>query len=131
MAKKKAAITGGTILTILILIYQINTICKAIFIPLIILSIISFIIAIAITYFEPDLALYAWIAVIILVLLTLISYTCGYGFYKTEIGKTLVDAGNASQEAVNIVEKNEENVNNIIKNVSMEIIQTSRNQNTY
>src|SRR3989338_1515023 len=127
MAKKEITITGGTILVILILIYIINEICKTIFLPLLILSIIGLIVAIAMTYFETDFVLYAWIGVGVLVILTIVSYGCGYGFYNTKIGKTLVDAGNTSYEAVNVVKDAEKTAQDTLKNASKQIIDDTIN----
>lgn len=45
MAKKEATITGATILGILIWIYRINEICKSIFVPLLIVTIICLLVA--------------------------------------------------------------------------------------
>ena len=127
MAKKETAIGGGTVLAILIAIYFINQICMTVFVPLIILSVVALIVAGVMTYQQTDYVLYAWLAVGALVILTLVSYGCGYGFYKTDIGKTLVDAGNASYDAVNTVKEAEQTVEDTMKNVSKQIIDETIN----
>ena len=127
MAKKEATITGATVLGILILIYLINEICKAIFVPLLIITIIGLVVAIIMSFFQTDYILYAWIGVGILIILTIVSYGCGYGFYNTEIGKTLVDAGNTSYEAVNTVKEAEQTAEDTIKNVSKQVIDETIN----
>ena len=127
MAKKETAITGATILGILILIYLINEICKAIFVPLLIITIIGLVVAIIMSFLETDYILYIWIGVGILIILTIVSYGCGYGFYNTEIGKTLVDAGNTSYEAVNTVKEAEQTAEDTIKNVSKQVIDETIN----
>ena len=127
MAKKEATITGATVLGILILIYLINEICKAIFVPLLIITIIGLVVAIIMSFLETDYILYIWIGVGILIILTIVSYGCGYGFYNTEIGKTLVDVGNTSYEAVNTVKESEQTAEDTIKNVSKQVIDETIN----
>lgn len=127
MVKKETTITGATVLGILILIYLINEICKTIFVPLLIITIICLIVAIIMSFLQTDYILYAWIGVGILLVLTIISYGCGYGFYNTEIGKTLVDAGNTSYEAVNTVKEAEQTAEDTIKNVSKQVIDETIN----
>jgi hypothetical protein len=127
MAKKEATITGATVLGILILIYLINEICKAIFVPLLIITIIGLVVAIIMIFLQTDYVLYACIGVGILIILTIASYGCGYGFYNTEIGKTLVDAGNTSYEAVNTMKEAEQTAEDTIKNVSKQVIDETIN----
>jgi hypothetical protein len=127
MAKKETAITGGTVLAVLIAIYFINQICVAIFLPLLLISIIGIIVAAVMTYNQTDYIIYAWIAVAIFIILTIISYGCGYGFYNTEIGKTLVDAGNTSYEAVNTINDAKQTAEDTMKNVSKQVIDETIN----
>jgi len=127
MVKKEATITGATVLGILILIYLINEICKAIFVPLLIITIIGLVIAIIMSFLQTDYILYAWIVVAALIILTTVSYGCGYGFYNTELGKTLVDAGNTSYEAVNTLKEAEQMAEDTIINVSKQVIDETIN----
>lgn len=127
MAKKETAITGATVLGMLILIYLINEICKAIFVPLLIITIMGLVVAIIMSFLQTDYIIYAWIGVGILIILTIVSYSCGYGLYNTEIGKTLVDAGNTSYEAVNTVKEAEQTAEDTIKNVSKQVIDETIN----
>ncbi len=79
------------------------------------------------TFLQTDFTLYAWIGVVILIVLTIVSYSCGYGFYNTELGKTLVDAGNTSYEAVNTVKEAEQIAEDTVKNVSKQVIDETIN----
>jgi uncharacterized membrane protein len=127
MAKKETAITGGTVLAVLIAIYFINQICMAIFLPLLIISIVGLVVVGVMTYNQTDYLVYAWIAVAVLIILTIVSYGCGYGFYSTEIGKTLVDAGNTSYDAVNTIKEAEQTAEDVLKNVSKQVIDETIN----
>ena len=110
MAKEQTTITGLTVMGILILIYLINQLCKILFKPLLIITIIVFIITIFITIYRSDLALYAWIVVAGFTLLTILAFMCGAGLEKTEIGATLIDAGNISLEAKNALKDSEKQI---------------------
>ena len=63
----------------------------------------------------------------VLIILTIVSYGCGYGFYSTEIGKTLVDAGNTSYDAVNTIKEAEQTAEDVLKNVSKQVIDETIN----
>ncbi|MEA2036489.1 MAG: hypothetical protein U9O94_03210 [Nanoarchaeota archaeon] len=94
-------ITGGTIIGILILIYFVNQICTELFYFFRFLTGVALVFAIVLSFMKVDEVMWVWVAVGVCLLLTGVTYACGPGFAKTEIGDALVDAGNTSYNAFN------------------------------
>jgi predicted PurR-regulated permease PerM len=122
MAKKEVGISGIAVLIILAIIYSIHQICSQLFPFFIILLIFSIIVTIVVAIFQFEYWYVGLIVVAVVVVGSLITYSCGPGLVKTEIGKTLIDAGNQSSQALNTINEAKETAEELNKNVSKIVI---------
>jgi hypothetical protein len=127
MAKEKIGITGLTILAVLIAIYFVNQICTLIFVPLLVITIIAFLIAIFVSFINFELSFYFWVGFFALLILTIISYSCGTVLANSELGAALIQAGNASNTAIKTLQDAENTAERAVKNASKEVIDATMN----
>lgn len=124
MGKKEEGTIAGIVIVALIALYYMVEVAKTLFPFFVFIAVVSFIATIILLFIGvEDFVKYISGGVcIISIILSVITYGIGYGIEKTETGKDLVEAGKGLDEALKIREDAEKQGTDILKNVTIDMI---------